>query len=211
MATGKTPAVPAQNPPMVPRFDPTVETWDHFDSGSDTVSGSDLAKDEMLDALVSVPFGIYRVTFRPGAGGRDFVTCETLIAPADHPRFRLGYVMQGEKKDKKVQINELPFLPGDMIVFNDSSTGIRRQIVQYLAAKEFITIPDGAETGKMGGSRFDAPVDQWTNINHGEMWFNTDGLPNYMADIRLTCPRGIRYSDYENDMAPDGARTRYLA
>ena len=83
-----------------------------------------------------------------------------------------------------------------MIVFNDGSTGIRRQVVQYLMVKGAIPRRDGPLAGGMGESVLDTPIVT-----------TADEVQSY--DMRLTCPRGLRESEYSNEYTQEGC-TYYL-
>jgi hypothetical protein len=78
-------------------------------------------------------------------------------------------------------------------VYNDGSTGIRRQIVGYLAGKDIL--PEAYKETP------DAPV--WVQPAD-----DTEKDPEF--SIRFLAPRGLRVSDYENDFTKDG-KTFYLA
>jgi hypothetical protein len=196
-------------------YDPTkITSWDVALRDADEILGHDLAKEELLDALEGVPFLITRMTFREADAGlarESYVTCEILLAPAPMMERR------------RVNLAMLPFDPGDMIVFNDGSTGIYRQCVKYLSAKGFITLPE--DMGKEGPGPvwnkekgkpdyacvYDLPPEQWTDIHAGEMRFTETGKGLYTVNVRCFAKRGIRISDgYENEWTKDG-KTRYLA
>src|SRR5690348_8217414 len=87
-----------------PMFDPN-QAWDVAVRDADQVLGHDLAKDEVLDALVGVPFLITRMTFHPGeAGQREaYVSCELQLAP------------RPELERRRVNLATLPFDPGDLV------------------------------------------------------------------------------------------------
>ena len=185
--------------------------WDEEVRTADQVNGHDLAKDELLDALVGVPFLITRLTFRPGFPLRGdtavgpkgkvmaYVSCEGVIAPE--------HVL----KRRRVNMENLPFEPGSQVVFNDGSTGIYRQIVAYLEARGLVELPDGlAEGGEYGTCKYDLPPSDWSEVRTGEIRFDETGFAEYEANIRLTCPRGLRVSEYENEYNPAGSKTRYL-
>lgn len=184
---------------------PGAFNWDVEAPASDQVAGADLAKDELLDALVGVPFMIYSLTFRPGIrkAGIDYmpayVSCESVIAPE--------HVL----KRRRVNMADLPFEPESQVIFNDGSTGIYRQIVAYLAGSGRIILPDGNENGGYGESIYDLPPSEWEGVNAGEILFDQDGFAHYRINVRLTCPRGVRLSEYQNDYNPNGSKTRYLA
>lgn len=182
------------------RYDPVSMSWDDLASTAHEVLGADLAKDELMDALVGVPFIITRVTFRRGIKRNGYqaayVSCEAVIAP------------ESELRKRRVNLDNLPFAPGGSVVFNDGSTGIYRQVVAYLRAAGFITLPDGPEEGESGVSIYDLAPADWTAVNIGELGADSDGFTTYDANIRLKCPRGLRLSTYTNDAGD--AKTRYF-
>lgn len=190
--------VPAVNEPE--RFDPTTHTWEDVTQDADTVLGFDKASDEILDALAGVPHLITRVTYRKGDFARHYVSCEVVLAPRN--------VMER----RRVNLATLPFDPGDLVVYNDGSTGIRRQVTAYLYAKGFISLPEPiTEGGKAGESSFDLSPDEWAGVNGGDLRFTPEGEAVYTANVRIFAKRGIRISDgYENEWTKDG-KTRYLA
>lgn len=168
---------------------------------ADEVVGYDLIKDDILDALAGVPFLMTRITFRQ-QGTLTFLSAECIIGPADM------------LKRRRVDTAQLPFEPGELVVFNDGGTGIYRQIVAYLHARQYLTIPEPViPGGKSGISTYDLPLEEWGtagwNINSGSYTYTADGHPSYTAEVRLLAKRGIRISDYNWSGGP--AKTRYLA
>lgn len=195
--------------PELPTYQPGT-AWEQEAAYADSVAGHDLAKDETLDALEGVPFMITRVTFRPGIRDRKdklraYASCECVIAPESVLRRR------------RVDMSTLPFDPEDQVIFNDGSTGIYRQVVAYLAARGFITIPtELPEAGEYGQSRYDVPPWEWETLSGGEYRANdepdadTGKFAEWGKNIRLRAPRGLRISEYATDYNPNGSRTRYL-
>jgi hypothetical protein len=122
-------------------------------------------------SLIGTPLVITTVVFRKGAKDKegtqhDYVSCEYTAVTA-------------------------PPIEG---VFNDGSTGIRRQVVAYLADKGIV--PKGYKTSP------DEPV--WVQA--------PEGTPDPEFSIRFLAPRGLRVSEYDSEFAPDGkASTYYLA
>lgn len=203
MANPKTPAKAQETRPEVEEPMPLsqVDTWESMSETADEILGNDLAKDDILDALVGVPIMVTRVVFRPAetANRKSYVSCEAVIAP------------KHELERRKVNLSALPFDPGDHVVFNDGSTGIYRQIVAYLHAKGFIALPQPITTGgSYGESSYDLSPQEWEDVNAGDMRFTESGDSIYVANVRLLAKRGIRISDYENEWTKDG-KTRYLA
>jgi hypothetical protein len=78
-----------------------------------------------------------------------------------------------------------------------------RQVVQYLAAKELISLPVGDEEGEKGDTIYDLPRSQWLAGADKA----TEGI-----GIKLRCSRGLRFSVYSNEYTGDEqARTWYIA
>jgi hypothetical protein len=190
------------NQQLLPDYDPSMG-W--AVDGADQVAGHDLAKDELLDALVGIPMLITRLTFREGIKSArtgkpsSYVSCEAVIAP------------EKELRRRRIDLDTLAFNPEDQIVFNDGSTGMFRQIVAYLAAKEIIELDESLpETGEYGETRYDVYIPD-CKLNAGELRYREDGNWSYTVNVRLVAPRGIRVSTYTNDYNPNGSKTRYLA
>jgi hypothetical protein len=210
--TTKSPAnVPANDVQEPGAFDPNT-AWDVALRDADQVLGHDLAKEEILDALEGVPFLITRMTFHPGEAGKReaFVSCEAALAP------------RPEMERRRVNLAMLPFDPGDLVVFNDGSTGIYRQCVAYLHARGFIALPDPVTTEGKGPRwdekagemtyecSYDLPPARWESAHVGDFRYNLDGLAIYAVNVRVLAKRGIRISEYDNEWTQDG-KTRYLA
>jgi hypothetical protein len=137
--------------------------------------------DNKLDSLIGVPFLITTATFREGditpAGQkqpRDYVSCEVLIRPDHAHKFNRKYV-----------------------VFNDGSTGIYRQVVAALAARELVQLDDSLpEAGDANTTRYDV------SFSGGE-----DEPREF--EVGLLCPEGLRKSEYKS--ATGDSVTWYLA
>lgn len=210
--SSKTVANVPENAPTEPeRFDPN-QSWEMATRDADVVLGHDLAKGEILDALEGVPFLITRLSFREAdtiARG-SYVSCECQVAP------------QAILEKRRVNFSQLPFDPGELVVFNDGSTGVYRQMVAYLHQKGFITLPDPV-TGSGNGPRwdekgkkviyecsYDLPPEMWKDVYAGDMRFTPAGKGEYTVNVRIFAKRGIRISTYDNEWTQDG-KTRYLA
>lgn len=204
MPTAKHPAKPAYNDPqeLYPAYNPTTQTWDDLQEGAVEILGYDHLKDEDLDALAGVPFMITQVVFRPSdmTSRKNYVTVQAVIAPKE--------VLE----KRHVKTDNIPFDAEDQVLFNDGSTGIYRQIVAILAAREMIILPEPINPqGKAGESSYDLAPDEWQDIAFGNMQYSETGQAIYTANLRVFCKRGIRISDgYENEWTKDG-KTRYLA
>ena len=197
----------------MPVYQPGMD-WETIMQTADEVLGFDLAKDEAADDLVGVPFVMTHVVFRRGIT-RDkqvqaYVSCEVRLAPSFDLRM-INIRREGSELPRLSSLEGLPFGPDTHVVFNDGSTGIYRQVVQYLWRKRFITLAEPViEGGGYGESSFDQPPGKWAGIAQGEPSETDDGFTAYAANILLLCPRGLRLSLYNNQYNPDGSKTRYL-
>lgn len=200
------------------------ESWKELTADADEVLGYELAKDELLDALVGVPFIITQLSFRPGITRKTeqgdkqfaFVSIECVIAPASELRIaKINVARKTAGLPSIESLADLPFGPDDHVIFNDGSTGIYRQIVQYLATKKYITlVKEGQEVisnGRIGETSLDLPPGDWHDVHAGHMRFDLDRFGIYTVHVRLLCPRGLRLSKYQNEYNPDGSKTRYIA
>ena len=120
-------------------------------------------------SLIGLPHVITSVSFRKGALDKDrtqhdYVSCEYTTVTA--------VPIEG--------------------VYNDGSTGVRRQIVAYLADKGII--PAGYKETP------DAPV--WVQPAD-----EAEKDPEFR--IKFLAPRGLRVSTYDSEFAPDGTATTY--
>lgn len=189
-----------------------------LNEGADRVRGSDLVSGEenyeLFRNLIGVPFAITRVVFRPGDVKRD-----GKIVMADWVSIEAVMADEAFMAKRKVSWEELPmqFWPSNSIVFNDGSTGIRRQVVEYLFQKGWIELPQPLVTsGAAGMHSFDLPVDKWVNVISGEITEMENDRHGYARNLSpvLICPRGLRESTYPDPSDPTGKRqssTLYLA
>jgi len=185
---------------MAARADSTGLDW--WTEPADEIDGHELVKDAALFALVGVPFIITRATYHAGIQRKgvthqdDYVSLELRVAPAGHIASRMAAGRLSADAAAKI-------VPGEQLVINDGSTGIYRQVTQYLALKGLITLPPGAEEGEKGETVWDLPRSLWDAGAEDA----TKGIP-----IALRCSRGLRVSEYDNPTGGDAkARTWYLA
>jgi hypothetical protein len=198
------------------------DAW--WEEEADEVAGNDLVKDEALFALVGVPFRIFELTFRQGIQQKgvdwrnDYVSAELRVAPATILVRQLPRIMSRRTGKLITDVRAIAD-PGEQLVINDGSTGFYRQAVQYLEAKELITVPDTlpAEGGK-NECRYDLPATEFVLSDDGiregkiEQRFTPEGESVAIFRVALNCPRGLRYSDYKNEYTDDdGAITWYIA
>lgn len=139
-------------------------------AGADTVLGHGL---EDKANLIGVSHIITKVVFRPTPDkqARDYVSVEATVYTKEAD----GTITRGED-----------------VVYNDGSTGVRRQIMEYLTAKGF---RDDADPDARVTVPLKTPSDEGMSVEY---------------DIRLNAPRGLRVSNYVNDFTQEG-ETFYLA
>lgn len=179
--------------------------WDTEDA--DEVEGYDLIKGNALNSLVGVPFMVVSATFHEGVQRKgipyrdDFVSLEVVVAPFEVMKAQKARIL-GRRVSAQLTDPEDIAKPGERVVINDGSTGIYRQIVQYLSMKGLIELPDGPLEGPKGECVYDLPRSGWL-----------DGGDETTFSLRLKCPRGLRYSEYNNEYTTPGERaiTWYLA
>jgi|SRR5215469_12754246 len=225
MAKADTPEV-GSDELAIPDFAGALTENDQWwDESADEVQGYDLVKDEALMSLVGVPLRIYRATFRPGIKQKgcewtnDYASNELRVAPAAIVLRDWNRIMSRRANFKLVTDKRAIAGPGEQLVWNDGSTGGYRQVVEYLEAKELITVPD--ELPKKGGKnecRYDLPSSYWSlnddaiRANVIDVRFTPEGEKLLTFNIALKCTRGLRYSDYTNEYTDDdGALTWYIA
>lgn len=209
---------------MTEKYSPYRDSYDVLEASADTVFGYDLAKDELADNLAGVAFIATSATFRPGIvrdviedGAKAkkqfaYVSLETVINPALFVA-RINVGRAAAKLPKITTLEELPFEPGSHVVINDGSTGIYRQVVEYLNAKGYIKLPDPLiPNGELGESSYDLPPSDWTEANGADDFrYDETGFATAHFNIRLKCPRGLRLSRYSNDYTNgEEATTRYF-
>lgn len=183
------------------------EAWDDLIGQSSQFFGSDLWKG---DKLVGVPFVIVQGTYRQGKYVRadmkgvkaDFVFLDLVVGPQ-------GEIDKGVRRGRiglPVEVEA-----GEHLGINESGTGVYRQFTSYLEAAGLIKLPAGPEGGAYGESRLDTPVGNWEF--DPSVQFTRDpanGATTVAFNVRLYCPRGLRVSEYRNDITEEG-RTRYIA
>lgn len=159
------------------------------------IPGWDLVDNK--DQLLGVPFIIVGVTFqmpvadkaRPG-GFRDYVSCRAVIGGPDDLKEAL--------ERHWIPNDVLAFKPEERILFNDGSTGIRRDVVKILQAAELIDV--GHEDDPR---RFDLPWTEWNSFSQSAMQ-GENIVPEFLTNHRgnlftIKARRGLRRSDYTNE------------
>lgn len=167
------------------------------------IPGWDLVDNK--DFLMGVPFMIVGVTFqmpvadkaRP-SGARDYVSCRAVIGNDD---------ALAEAVERGWIPGKLAFKPEERILFNDGSTGIRRDIVKILHSANLIDV--GHEDNP---TRFDLPWTEWKSFSQSAMQ-GENVVPEFISNHRgnlftIKARRGVRKSEYSNEYGD--AVTYYL-
>lgn len=174
--------------------------------GATVIRTAALEQDKM--SLVGVPMVITRVTYRPKAAKteRGFVSVEAVIADVPHitQAIRRGWIPGVERFD------QFHFTPEELVVFNDGSTGIRRQLTLMLDSAGSLNIGDRVEGMN---SEFDRDWSEWDSYTSYSTQKITEDqhieIPDF-KDLRIFAPRGLRVSNYTADGIGD-ATTFYLS
>lgn len=161
------------------------------------IPGWDLVSDK--DMLMGVPFFIVGATFqmpvadkaRPG-GFRDYVSSRAIIGTQE---------MLDEANERGWIPGKLAFKAEERILFNDGSTGIRRDIVKILDSAGLIKV--GNEDLSVGVNRFDLPWTMWDSFSQSALQ-GENVVPEFTTNHRgnlftIKCARGVRRSDYSNE------------
>jgi hypothetical protein len=190
------------------------ESWDTLNDQADVVSGSDQVAG---DALIGVPFIIVEITLREGDFPHGRFKNDKLIPETGcgkkHPYAYLTAVVADEAeltravKRGRLKDDALAVDPGEVLGFIEAGTGVYRQIIKYLHAQAYLTIPEGPDDGAFGETRWDTLPESWDFLR-GEVKFDPDGQPVWTAALRFKFPRGLRVSEYSNEYTKEG-RTRY--
>jgi len=151
------------------------------------------------DILIGVPHVIIGMTFREGfpreGVSGDYVSIEAVVADKDTLA----------TPPVKAQLpSELAVHPNEAIVYNDSSTGIRRTLVELLHSTGVIDV--GSPSKNKDANPFDRPYQQWsTGAERAQegIFATVNGEP-----FRYLALRGLRRSDYEWQGQP--AHTHYF-
>lgn len=189
---------------------------------ADEVEGYDFIKDAALFALVGVPFRIFQLTFRAGlqakgiAWRNDYVSAELRVAPAVIIARQIDRILS-RRTGKLITDPRAIAAPGEQLGVNNGSTGLYRQCVQYLEAKELIIVPtDLPATGPKNECRYDLPASMFDITDEAvtkgaNVRFDGEGAQvTTFPGLALNCLRGLRYSDYENEYTDEGL-TWYIA
>jgi hypothetical protein len=160
------------------------------------------------DDLLGVPHIIISVTYREGfprAGVKgDYVSVEAVVGHAELLGSAPVMASIRSQKSDITSVLDLPVFPNEAVVYNDGSTGVRRQITEHLTDKGMI---DPGPKVEMLPSRFDRQIQKWAK--------GSDLLDNRIAaypdgsGFAYIATRGLRRSDYKYET--QDASTWYIA
>jgi hypothetical protein len=162
------------------------------------------------DDLLGVPFIIISLTYREGfprAGVKgDYVSVEAVVADAGilHSRPVLSGIGREHGETRVPDPGDLTVYPNEAVVFNDGSTGVRRQVTGYAIAAG---IADPGPAGKDVLEPADRQYQKW--VKGGDQAADKIvAFPNG-EPFRVACRRGLRRSEYANEYGD--AVTYYIA
>lgn len=165
------------------------------------------------DELMGVPHAITGLTYwmhKPKQ--RGFVALESTIGDAASLELALkrGWI------PKKTKLDELPFSPNERVVYNDGSTGVRRQVTKLLHKARLIDVGNEQINDD---SRFDLPWTSWASFSqYKRQTVDDEGneiiVPHFTENERgyplvIGAIRGLTKSEYSNSDTDEGL-TYYL-
>jgi hypothetical protein len=134
-----------------------------------TFDDPELQRDSAV--LVGVPFIIYKVVYRPKRSElfeRDWISLEMQIAP----KAVVQQAIDRRRVPNVESLEGLQVVPGEKIVVNDGSTGVRRQLTKAFHEKGVIDV--GGDPS-MGNKRFDREHTEWESCEQNELFTDDDG------------------------------------
>jgi hypothetical protein len=140
--------------------------------------------------LLGVPFVVTRAIYRPGFPRRgsegDYVSVEAVVADRQ--------VLE----TRPYTTENLKVYPNEPVVFNDSGTGIRRELTQLFEKYSLINV--GPKTNK-NENPLDRQFQLWeSGADQAQTGFTGDDVGNKHA-IYLAL-RGLRKSEYDSPYGP---------
>lgn len=190
--------------------DTTVDVWDSINVDQSFMFG---ALVESKARLIGVPFIVTKASYNVGEyGGKSFVSLEAVTAPAhrfdtervERARAAFAKKLTGEQAAKIGWVVDDYAKPNEHIVFNDGSTGIKRQVTAFLHTRGYITVDGvtgevdlGRLEGTNGNSPFDANPDSWIS---GGSEAVEDGFE--LSRTFIVAMSGLRASAYDGDNGP---------
>lgn len=152
--------------------DELVTMTDPFTYYNDVTTDS-IGSNELKDKedLINEPMILLQVSFRPSERGeRDYVSVEAVTK-------NYGY-----------------------IVFNDGSTGIRRQLLGYCVNKQYASWRDEAEN-------LDRNAEELAWDEPANLKFDANGNVTISVPIQVKVPHGLRLSQYDY-ISADGKKSK---
>lgn len=189
-------------------YDPDLDFRKLLAEGGDEAFWSQGFRLVEKEDLLGIPHIIVSVTYREGfprAGVKgDYVSLEAVVASADilasMPVMKTIMTLQENVKT----VYDLTVFPNEAVIYNDGSTGVRRQVTEKIASLGMI---DPGPAGNDVLVPADRQVQKWAKGSDllGERLVATpNGQP-----LRFNNLRGLRKSDYENEYGE--ATTYYIA
>ncbi len=198
-----------------------VANWDEMMAEATVIETPELVKDDDLKALVGVPLIVTRMTFRRGISRKGkanysdehpndaYVSLECKLHPGPDLN-RINSKRRQNDLEPIESIQKMLFEPGSVAVINNGGTGIYRQCVAYLAAREYITLPEDMPlSGEKGTTALDLSPAEWDGIHAGESTFDDDGFLCAEFPTVLAAKGGLQPSTYQWE--DQDATTWYLA
>lgn len=157
------------------------------------IQSAELERDKNL--LLGVPHVITRVTYRPGIDDKDYVSVEATLG--DYAA--LSHAVLRKWIPNVATVDDLVFDPEERIVYNDGSTGIRRQLTMILHNAGIINVGPVED-----GFSYDRPYTEWESFNQVGKMNNESGddkieVPDIQhngndAPLAIFAMRGLRVS-----------------
>jgi len=154
--------------------------------------------------LLGIPHIITRVTYRPGIEEKDYVSIEAVVADAG----TLEYEVKRGRVPGASVFADLTVEPEERIVYNDGSTGIRRQLTHLLHNMGLIEVLGVGQDLAV----FDTPYFEWMTFTQvGLMNGEAEGVKIEVPDFTLSpsgtplaivVGHGLRISEFPNPANP---------
>jgi len=186
------------------------------EQASAIVTSASLEKDK--SRLMGIPHAITRITYRPGISEngvqKDYVSIEAVVAD--------GATLVNEVERGRVPnvntVDQLTVEANEVVVYNDGSTGVRRQLTHILHNLGLLTVPNVGQDLAV----FDTPYFEWDMI--GQVGLMNGDAPDEKIEIPdftvapnggqlvIMVPKGLRRSTFPNPANPkDTSEVFYLS
>jgi hypothetical protein len=155
----------------------------------------------MSDELVTIedsPFDYYNGTTTDIIGDIELMEKKDLVGK---PMILLGVVFRPSERGSRDYVSvKAVTKEGGYVIFNDGSTGIRRQLLGYCVNKGYASWQDEFEN-------LDRNAEQlgWGEPAH--LTFDEESNVTISVPIQVKVPRGLRLSEYDYTSA-DGKKSR---